>query len=215
MRRLQRSPTNSTGSVRFVERATTPPAWHPDPTNRFEFRYHNGQAWTGDVSIDGHRLVDPLDTGPMQPSQQPSAHRLAVAALVLSISAIVVGWVPFLCAIALAAAVLAFVFGLVALRRCRRGADPSRRGLALAGVILAPFGLAVSVLGKTYGLQGRTSIGSEPGATSVETELLPTDPLFEAFEKADRFSLEAVGHKSVFPLLDADVAGLIKLCQST
>ena len=130
-----------------MERATTPPAWHPDPTNRFEFRYHNGQAWTGDVSIDGHRLVDPLDTGPMQPSQQPSAHRLAVAALVLSISAIVVGWVPFLCAIALAAAVLAFVFGLVALRRCRRGADPSRRGLALAGVIIAPFGLAVSVLG--------------------------------------------------------------------
>ena len=86
-------------------------------------------------------------------------------------------------------------------------------GLKLKDGVAAP--MAVSVLGKTYGLQGRTSIGSEPGATSVETELLPTDPLFEALEKADRFSLEAVGHKSVFPLLDADVAGLIKLCQST
>lgn len=99
------------------------------------------------MAIDGHRLVDPLDVSPIHPAQLPSAHRLAVAALVLSISSIVVGWVPFICALALAAAVLAFIFGLVALRRCRHGGDPSSRGLALAGVIIAPFGLAVSLLG--------------------------------------------------------------------
>ena len=86
-------------------------------------------------------------------------------------------------------------------------------GSKLRDGVAAP--MAVSVQGKTYGLQGRTSIGSDAGSGSVETELKPNDPLFEALEKADRFSLEAAGHKTTFPLLDADVAGLLKLCRTT
>ena len=42
------------------------PGWYPDPMQRFEFRFHNGTVWTGDVSTNGVRYVDPLgiDPGP-------------------------------------------------------------------------------------------------------------------------------------------------------
>ncbi len=34
------------------------PGWYPDPTRRYEFRYHNGQRWTADVSVHGQRFVE-------------------------------------------------------------------------------------------------------------------------------------------------------------
>jgi hypothetical protein len=36
----------------------SPPAWHPDPSGRFHFRWWDGYQWTNQVSIDGHHLVD-------------------------------------------------------------------------------------------------------------------------------------------------------------
>ena len=36
--------------------------WYPDPTGRFEYRYHNDQVWTADVASAGQRFVDPLPT---------------------------------------------------------------------------------------------------------------------------------------------------------
>lgn len=130
-----------------MDRPTTPPAWHPDPTNRFEFRYHNGQSWTGDVAIDGHRLLDPLTAESSSPGESPPTNRLAVAAFVLSISAVVIGWVPFVCVLGFVAVVLAIVFGFVGLRRCSDRGNRTGRGLALAAIIVAPVGLAVSTLG--------------------------------------------------------------------
>ena len=38
------------------------PNWYPDPTGRFEYRFYNGQQWTADVSVNGHRSVDPFGT---------------------------------------------------------------------------------------------------------------------------------------------------------
>lgn len=38
--------------------------WFPDPTGRYEYRYHNGQRWTNDVSVDGVRYVDPTALSP-------------------------------------------------------------------------------------------------------------------------------------------------------
>lgn len=36
----------------------SPPAWHPDPSGRFHFRWWDGHQWTSQVSIDGHHLID-------------------------------------------------------------------------------------------------------------------------------------------------------------
>ncbi len=36
----------------------SPPAWHPDPSGRFHFRWWDGQQWTSQVSTDGHHLID-------------------------------------------------------------------------------------------------------------------------------------------------------------
>jgi hypothetical protein len=36
----------------------SPPAWQPDPSGRFHYRWWDGSEWTSQVSIDGHHLVD-------------------------------------------------------------------------------------------------------------------------------------------------------------
>ena len=145
--------------------------WYTDPTRRFEFRYHNGQDWTGDVSTGGQRYLDPLPRlaaggGVTMPISHDPANRpvepqrsgRATAALVLGIASVAVGWVPFLFAPAAVAAVLALVFGLPILARARRAqppggtvtaprsADPDR-SFARAATVLAPIGFCVCVLG--------------------------------------------------------------------
>jgi hypothetical protein len=183
------------------------PDWYPDPTGRFEYRYHNGQAWTGDVSADGHRFLDPLAVaraahqsfGVLPYGQQPSGQQRsgqpqygqqpygqhgappaagprtgkATAAFVLALSSVVVGWVPFLCVVAIAAAVVALVLGRSFLRAQRQAAVPGTpvsagkgHGYALAAVILVPFGLAASALGiwltviSVHAIQRFTDVGS-------------------------------------------------------
>ncbi len=75
--------------------------------------------------------------------------------------------------------------------------------------------LALTVAGKTFNVIGRRSLGAEPGTGSVEAELTTGDPLFDAVKSADRFSLTASGHKSVYPTVGADFDGLLKLCQKS
>ena len=144
------------------------PDWYPDPTGRFEFRYHNGQAWTGDVSVDGNRFLDPLSpygSGAGWPSAEglrptfaptdfapDTGSGRARAAFVLGLCSFLIGWVPFLCIVAIIGAVVGLVLGIGVLRRDARarrdGAGNSRaHGYAVAGVALAPLGLAISVLG--------------------------------------------------------------------
>ena len=36
----------------------SPPAWHPDPSGRFHYRWWDGSQWTSQVSTDGKHLVD-------------------------------------------------------------------------------------------------------------------------------------------------------------
>jgi hypothetical protein len=36
----------------------SPPAWHPDPSGRFHYRWWDGHEWTSHVSTDGHHLID-------------------------------------------------------------------------------------------------------------------------------------------------------------
>ena len=144
-------------------------AWYPDPTRRFEFRYYNGQAWTGDVSVNGSRFLDPLPSVPATPSsaapgpfaphgfvgfpfQTQESIAGAMAALILGICSILVGWVPFLCFLSGVGAVIGLMLGVTALRRDARrrrdgGANARGHGYAVAGVVLAPLGLAVTVVG--------------------------------------------------------------------
>ena len=35
------------------------PNWYPDPTGRFEYRWHDGNGWTQHVSVSGNASVDP------------------------------------------------------------------------------------------------------------------------------------------------------------
>ena len=36
----------------------SPPAWHPDPSGRFHYRWWTGSEWTSYVSVHGHVQVD-------------------------------------------------------------------------------------------------------------------------------------------------------------
>ena len=38
----------------------SPPAWHPDPTGRFELRYWDGALWTEHVTRNGEQTTDPV-----------------------------------------------------------------------------------------------------------------------------------------------------------
>ena len=81
----------------------------------------------------------------------------------------------------------------------------------LAPDITAPFVLKID--DKTFTFPGRTSANEMSGETSIETEILTTDPVIGALETADHFSVKAASRTTVFPLADADFAGLLKLCR--
>ena len=122
------------------------PGWYPDPSGRFEHRYHNGQAWTADVAVGGRRFVDPgAASRPCGPAGPSGPGGVAVAALVLGIVAASLGWVPFLAVLTLVAAVVAIVLGAVGRGRARR----SGAGGAFAswGLALGVIGIPVSILG--------------------------------------------------------------------
>ncbi len=124
--------------------------WYPDPAGRFELRYHNGGAWTADVSTDGERYVDPQGT---RPSVRPvgsggGRNRLAVAAMVLGITSVSLGWIPFVFALAAVAAVLGIVFGVAG--RARAAQSGVGGGFALTGIITGFVGLLVCALGLVF-----------------------------------------------------------------
>jgi hypothetical protein len=126
--------------------------WYPDPTGRFEYRYHNDDRWTGDVATNGQRFVDPLPTpGPSSPPPVATGPRgdqgngFAVASMVCGIVALVIAWIPFLGIIGLIAAIVGLALSVPAMRRSRPSG--SRRGFAIAGVVTSAIGVALGVLG--------------------------------------------------------------------
>jgi hypothetical protein len=73
--------------------------------------------------------------------------------------------------------------------------------------------VVLQVGGKDFALNGRTAVGSIGTEDSVEAETLTKGPLIEALQSNDRFSLKVSGHVATYPLLNADLNGLLKLCQ--
>lgn len=143
--------------------------WYPDPRARFELRYHNGLAWTADVSTGGERYVDPLGTRPAPPmSAQPnsgtppnqpaatgSKNSTATASMVLGIVAICIGWMPFVVILGVIAAVLAIILGVKGRKRAAasQGSGESAgegAGFALAGIITGAAALLVCVGGVVF-----------------------------------------------------------------
>jgi hypothetical protein len=125
--------------------------WHHDPMGRFEYRYFNGVQWTSDVSVNGQRYVDaPINQivpqiVPRLAKKNPPRGK-AIAAFVLGMSALFVGWIPFVFVLATGAAICAIVFGVLGLKAARLQ-DGYGRGFAIAGLALSPFALAACVGG--------------------------------------------------------------------
>jgi Protein of unknown function (DUF2510) len=50
-----------TGSGQTAEQPgppLSPPAWHPDPSGRFHYRWWDGSQWTSHVAINGYVVID-------------------------------------------------------------------------------------------------------------------------------------------------------------
>lgn len=129
------------------------PGWYADPLGRFELRYYNGATWTADVSTGGERFVDPLgiDVGghSAQPARSGATENattsLATASMVLGIVAVAIAWIPFVVVVGAIAAVLALVFGILAIRRS--GGSGAGRSRAVAGVITGGCGILAAAVG--------------------------------------------------------------------
>lgn len=125
--------------------------WYPDPTGRFEYRYHNDARWTGDVATNGQRFVDPLPAPgtPRSPvagaGQGNQGNGFAVASMVCGIVALVIAWIPFVGIIGLITAVVGLGLSVPAMRRSRP--TGARRGIAIAGVVTSSIGVALGALG--------------------------------------------------------------------
>jgi len=61
-------------------------------------------------------------------------------------------------------------------------------------------------------LEGKTAANEEAGAVSLEAKVSDGEPIFTALKEADRFKVKVGKEEYVYPLTDADVAGLLKLC---
>jgi hypothetical protein len=117
--------------------------WYPDPTGRFEYRYHNDREWTADVASGGRRFVDPLPATPAP--AEPGGNGLAVAGMVCGVVAVVIAWVPFVAVLGLITALVGLALSIPGLARSRR--TGSRRAFAIAGIITSACALVLGVLG--------------------------------------------------------------------
>lgn len=72
----------------------------------------------------------------------------------------------------------------------------------------------VTISGKTHTLKGTTTANAMTSATSVETELQIDDALLRELEQADRFAAKIGSHETTYPLVDAGLGSLFKLCRT-
>lgn len=130
--------------------------WLPDPTGRFEYRYHNGTAWTADVATGGQRFVDPVTTpiSPFASAPTGAAVRgrvgngIALAGMVCGIVSLVIGWVPFVGLLGLVAAIVGLILSIPGLARAKQTGE--RRSFAIAGIVTSSIGLVVGALGIVF-----------------------------------------------------------------
>ena len=119
--------------------------WYPDPTGRFEYRYHNDRVWTADVASGGRRFVDQLPVPRSGPPAERGGNGLAVAGMVCGVVAVVIAWVPFVAVLGLITATVGLALSIPGLARSRE--TGSRRAFAIAGIVTSACALVLGVLG--------------------------------------------------------------------
>jgi hypothetical protein len=62
-------------------------------------------------------------------------------------------------------------------------------------------------------VKGKTEVNEDAGVSSVEAIIEADNPFFDAVLKSDRLRVKVGKEESVFPLVEADVAGLLALCR--
>lgn len=62
-------------------------------------------------------------------------------------------------------------------------------------------------------VKAKTDINAEAGVSSAEGSIAADDPIFNAMTKTDRFRVSVGTEELIFPLFEADVAGLLKHCR--
>lgn len=167
-----------------------PSGWFPDPTRRYEFRYHNGAQWTADVAVNGQRYVDPAGSPAWSPEWAAAApggrspgRGKAVAAFVVGLVSLLGAWIPFVFVVAAVGAVVALALGITASRQMKRSGAPGR-GYAVTGIILGVGALLMCIPGAllTRAVLREVAAFVEPGEHRVEitrcaTEQAPADSL--------------------------------------
>ncbi len=115
--------------------------WYSDPTGDHEFRYHNGRDWTGDVATDGVRHVTEVPDLSTQRFPQRRDPRSGTVAMVFGIISMTIGWIPFVCFVAVVFAAVAIIVGY------RRRKFESARGSAIVGIVTGSVGLLLCLAG--------------------------------------------------------------------
>jgi hypothetical protein len=73
--------------------------------------------------------------------------------------------------------------------------------------------MTVSAEGQSVDIPGKTEENLDAGLSSIEGQLPVSHPVFRAMARADRFHIKIAGKDEVFPLIEADLAGLLALCR--
>ena len=162
-------------------------AWYPDPSGRFDLRWHDGQQWTHFVARGGWVGTDttpPLTLGampslPMQ-STASGSNGLAIAGFVLALVGAVVGLAPLHFFEALAGGLLGIIFSLVGLQRAKQTTHNRGRRLAVAGIVLSVAALGLGVLGVVETLSDFENWMYNVDDVAMEDFVFPSGPVAES-----------------------------------
>ena len=113
-----------------------------------------------------------------QPAPRRPTRTMAVLAMIFGIAGLATSWMPLFFVFGGAAAIAAFVLGLVARSRIRDG-RATGKGMATSGVVLGPLALALCVVGVilTGNLVREVTRFAEPGPNDVEITSCVADGL--------------------------------------
>ncbi len=75
--------------------------------------------------------------------------------------------------------------------------------------------VAVKLGDVDFNLDGKVTAGEAFEGNSIEANIPFGQLFFDAVKAADRIKLTVIGHKSVYPLADVQVDGLLSLCQQS
>ena len=73
--------------------------------------------------------------------------------------------------------------------------------------------MSISAGEETASFDAKAEVNEDARVSSFEAQVPADHPILSAMERADRFRISLGKDEIVFPLYDADVAGLMQLCR--